>query len=182
MKAICLGSATCKDADLDAAAMLGMVPGPDCMVIATNHAGKDWPGHLDHWVSLHPDLFPKWMDERTRAGRPPAGQLWTVPGRGMNLALPLMRAPNWAGSSGLLAVTVGIIVGAMPMVLCGIPLDLDMGHYDSPLVKWRDAGNYRKGWETHRAEMACVRSMSGWTMERLGVPTKEWIDEGWRHQ
>lgn len=176
MNFLCVGSAACRDADLAAAAALGVVHGEGWTLVAVNHTARDWPGHVDHWATFHCDLFPRWIRERAEAGRPAIDRLWTADHRVVPPGLTLERAANWGGSSGLLAVSVALQLGAERVVCCGIPLDHEQGHYDNPQVKWREAGNYRRGFVAHQKDMGGrVRSMSGWTAELLGTPTAEWL-------
>lgn len=151
---------------------------PDA-IIATNHAGRDIDEPFDHWASFHAELFPLWTTDRIAAGRPMPAQLWTVERR---LCLPgfpyqVRTAANWAGSSGLLAVTVALSLGFDRVAVCGVPLDYDAGHYDNPLP-WRQGGLYRRGWVAHLAEMrGRVKTMGGWTAAQLGAASEEWFVE-----
>lgn len=176
-RVIALGSAESMEADLAAAAELGVVPGQrGWVLVACNQAGKLWPGAVDHWCSYHGELLPKWIMERGRAGLPPAGEMWTGERRAIPKGLEVRRAPNWGGSSGLLCVSVALHLGATRVVCCGIPLDVHQGHFTSPGKKWRDGGNYRHGWTNHLDRLkANVRSMSGWTRDLLGAPDREWL-------
>lgn len=175
-RAICLGSATCQAEDLRAAAAMGISQENGWLLVAVNHAARDWPGPVDHWATFHSELMPRWLSDREKAGRPAPGRLWTAEHRIQPVKVGMDRAPNWAGSSGLLAVTVALRLQCRRIVLCGIPLDHEQGHYDNPKVRWRDATNYRRGWTTHLDQMRdSVRSMSGWTKELLGAPTEEWL-------
>lgn len=170
--ALLLGGARCLHADMAGALEL-FTP---TLIIACNHAGRDHPGHVDHWVSIHVEQFPRWMKEREALGHAPAGQLWTGGHRSAIPGLDVNRAPNWGGSSGLVMVTAGLALECERMVLCGVPLDPEEAHYDDA-ERWRDAGNYRRGWTTHADEMNSVRSCSGWTRKLLGAPTREWLEE-----
>ncbi len=180
--AVILGGAACLWNDLAAARDLFT---PD-LVIATNNAGADYEGAVDHWCSFHAELLPRWIAEREAAGRPPAGCYWTVERRNAPASpLALQRVPNWGGSSGLVAVTVAVErLGCSHVVCCGVPLDMMAAHYHDP-KPWRDAGNYRKAWKTRQVQLTAVRSMSGWTRELLGAPNREWLHgrpgEGRRH-
>lgn len=173
LTAIGLGSAACLHEDMAAALELFT---PD-LVVACNDAGADHPGPLDHWVSFHCEFFPKWVARREAKGYPPAGQLWTVKRRHQPTqvqALDVQTIDNWGGSSGLLVAQVASLF-AQRVVLCGVPLDAKQGHYNDP-KPWRDAGNYRANLLSHLPDLGNVRSMSGWTRETLGAPTKEWFN------
>jgi hypothetical protein len=172
MRAVVLGGAPSVWDDLRRTLGMASVD----VVVATNHAGRDFEGSVDHWVSFHAELMPKWVGERRAAGLPDAGTLWTVE-RPLKLdGLEFRKAANWGGSSGLLAVTVALELGCTKIVLCGVPLDHRVGHYDNP-KPWGEGGSYRRGWLGHKDEMSGkVRSWSGWTGELLGVPTKEWLE------
>lgn len=150
---------------------------PD-LLIATNHAGRDSPEPPDHWVSFHVELLEAWVTQRASAGLPPAGAYWSVLRRlQASTTLDVRRTANWGGSSGLLAVTVALDLGCTHIVVAGCPLEMMAGHYDDP-KPWRDAGNYRRAWRARQTDMAAVRSMSGWTRELLGSPTRGWFHEG----
>ncbi len=148
------------------------------VIIGTNHAGRDFPGYLDHWVSYHVELLPMWIEARERAGLPPAGAYWSVQrSRPASTTLEVRRVKNHGGSSGLVAVDVALELGCDRVVVCGCPLEMAAAHYDNP-ASWRDANNYKKAWRTRQSQMGAVRSMSGFTREILGAPTKEWLNEG----
>lgn len=173
MRALVLGGALSLFDDEAEVRAMGFEPD---IIVATNHAGRDREGPVDHWCSFHVELFPLWLRQRREAGRPEPGQLWSCHARPAPEGLPRVRkAANWRGSSGLLAVTVALELGATHVVLCGVPLRKEGEHYDKPGL-WRDAGNYRKGWVEHAAEMnGRVRSMGGWTEELLGRPDPAWL-------
>jgi hypothetical protein len=169
--ALVLGGADSLHADVEAALRLFK---PD-LWIATNHAGRDHPGRVDHWCSFHVELLPKWTEERRAADRPDAGQLWTCTRREPPAGLQVRRTENWGGSSGLLAVTVALELGCSRVVLAGVPMTREAAHYDDA-KPWRDAGNYRRGWLSKVETMAGrVRSFGGWTAELLGRPDAAWI-------
>lgn len=174
--ALVLGGADTLHADLAAAqALLGETP---VTIVATNHAGRDHPGPVDHWCTFHVELLPTWIAARTAAGRPPAGQHWgvtrySIPPNDM----PVKRVENWGGSSGLVAVTVALEeLQLRHVLLCGVPMDMAAAHYDNP-APWRDAGNYRRAWIQRREQLAGLRSMSGWTRDMFGSPDAAWLQE-----
>src|SRR5690606_41187496 len=137
MRALVLGGALSLFEDEAEARAMGFEPD---IIVATNHAGRDREGLVDHWCSFHVELFPLWLKERRAAGRPDPGQLWSCHARPAPKGLPRVRkAANWRGSSGLLAVTVALELGATHVVCCGVPLRKEGEHYDKPGL-WRDAG------------------------------------------
>jgi hypothetical protein len=149
------------------------------LVIAVNHAGRDFPGHVDHFCSLHANLVPNWLEQRRLKGLPPPGAVWTANHKGQRLGrridLPFRTVDGIGGSSGLLAARVALEVADLA-VLCGIPMDAGGEHYDKPGA-WVEAERYRKVWRAHMGELrGRVKSMGGWTASELGWPTKEWIN------
>jgi hypothetical protein len=180
IRVLCLGSAACMAEDLAAAAELGIAPGVNGWVLcAVNHAGRQFDGPLPHWASMHANLFPMWTEQRRRAGRPDAGTLWGAKRRVVPHGFPLSIAPNWGGSSGLLAVSVALNgLGADRVILCGIPIDAHQGHFDDGKRVSPDMGNYKLAWQSaERFMRGKVKSMSGHTQRLLGgAPTREWLD------
>lgn len=178
LTAVILGGAACLKADLDAALALFT---PD-LIIATNNAGRDRDGPVDHWVSMHPEFFEKWIAARAAAGRPPAGRLWSAQRRRLPRwpDLDISRVENWGGSSGMLAITVAQEIEVTHAVLCGVPMTAAEAHYDDH-KPWTEAGSYRKVWMVRAPGLPFVRSMSGLTRELLGEPTREWLAEAIKH-
>lgn len=150
------------------------------LVIAINVAGRDYPGHIDHWVSFHPGHFKLWVPARQRAGFPDGYQLWTAIFRGKKLGVKHPFDFKYVvcngGSSGLLAVQVALEhLGVNRAVLCGIPMENTPRFDDSR--DWNEALKYQDAWKQYRPEMqGKVKSMSGWTRTVLGPPTKEWLE------
>lgn len=152
---------------------------PDAF-IATNHAGRDFDiDSVYHWVTLHTELMPGWIDERRASGRHELYQLWTsnvktIPPEHDGL---YNHVKSWDGSSGLLAVSVALHLGYERIILCGIPLDKKADHYDYP-GPWMDAPRYRRAWVKHLDDMkGKVKSFNGWTSLILGEPTEAWLNE-----
>jgi hypothetical protein len=183
--ALVLGSASCLQDDLDA---LDALAGPwSGIVVACNDAGWLYPGRLDHWASLHPERFPDWLPRREDA----IATLWTTP-ESMRDGDELRRhphevrdlAPWWhkhgnSGSSGMLAVQVALL-HADRAVLCGMPLDTRAhrpGVIGPPPGGFDMAHAFRETWEAQTPRMVDrVRSLSGWTKDLLGEPSKHWIE------
>lgn len=172
MIAAVLGGASGVWSDL---ASLKALRSPD-IVIACNDAGAAYPGRLDGWATLHAEKLAGWM-ERRKGGGYRAFSIkghWDHPSG----AVEIIRE-RWAGSSGLYGAQIALeAFGASGVVLCGVPLDADKGHYFEPGKPWPEAELYRAGF---RAALPVirdrVRSMSGYTRELLGAPTPEWLND-----
>lgn len=175
MIALVLGGADCVWRDLiEARRCVGDEP---WVIVATNNAGVQYPGEVAHWASFHVELFPKWIAERSALGYAAAACYWSVR---RNLRHPIPNVPEhrtvdpWGGSSGLIAAQVGMMV-ADKVILCGVPMDT-RPHFVRG-TEWREALTHQRAWERHRLELlGRVKSMSGWTAQLLGLPTKEWVD------
>lgn len=132
-------------------------------------------GRLDHWVTMHPELFPLWTEARRRAGHRPAGQLWHARHR-VDAKPGSLPIESWGGSSGLLCVALALHLGCDRVVLAGVPMDKMARHYDCA-QPWMEARQYHPAWERHLPRMRDkVRSMSGWTRELLGAPDRGWLN------
>jgi len=196
--ALVLGGADCLWDDIESFALLSGLkvlnngwpfpaPPPSFQIptiIATNAAGVYYPGHVDHWVTLHPewwlglpDSMPGWMDQRRIRGGNLDAVRWSDRGLPHWAQWNVDRiTPRWRGTSGLLAVKVA--VGFPRIVLCGIPME-DRGHFDEPAKGFAGATTFQTEWKQvmHHFD-GRVRSMSGWTREVHGAPTREWLLEG----
>lgn len=170
--AIILGGALSVWDDLDLASKLA----PAATVIGTNHAGRDHDGPLDHWVTMHPEILPRWIEARRAAARPDAGQLWSAAHRRGEVE-GLRHIKGVGGSSGLLAVMVAIEIGATHVMLCGVPMCQNGRHYDRERMKWQEAPQYLAAWRMQLPIITGkVKSFGGETERMLGRPTKEWLD------
>lgn len=176
--ALVIGGGACLWADVEAALGLGEFDG----VVACNDAGAAWPGRLDAWVSLHAEKFSMWAARRARNGYPPAAEAVGHDGRnngfpGVTRLTPF-RFPSQTktGSSGLFALKVALIdLGFDRAVLCGVPMTKEAAHFFDP-KPWRGAVSHSQGWVEALPDIKDrARSMSGWTADLLGRPTKEWL-------
>lgn len=148
-------------------------------VIAVNRAGCDYRGKLDHWVSFHADLFPLWIAQRSKNGYDLGMDFWTnAHGRKrspLEDTLGVRHVDCMGGSSGKVAVEVALHIGCTKVILAGIPMEPAHGHYDESGA-WDEALIHRRAWEKDYERLApFVRSMSGWTKDKFGVPTREWL-------
>lgn len=168
--AIVLGGASTLHEDKAAALELFA---PD-LIIACNHAMRDEPGRVDHAATMHPELYPGWLAARAKAGRPAPGKLWHARHRISNVGSEEIE--SWGGSSGLLCVAVALGLGCSRVVLAGVPMEKMLRHYDDKRP-WMEARQYWPSWERHMPKLlGRVRSMSGWTKDRLGFPDRAWLD------
>jgi hypothetical protein len=151
---------------------------PD-IVIATNDAGAHYEGTVHHWVTLHFEKLRDWQSERHDRGLPPALSTWVHEEARNPRGVPdnwTGRLPDKGGSSGLFAIDVGRHLGLERIVLCGVPMDSEEGHFFDH-KRWEFATRYRQAWTRHKEEIApFVRSMSGWTAGLFGRPDEVWLN------
>jgi len=158
---------------------LALIKNPPDTLIMTNDTGRDYFGRLPHWVTLHTEKMPQWIQERKEKGYPDADNFWTsnvktIPKEHRTL---YRRVPSWDGSSGLLGITVALHLGYEKIILCGIPLDKKACHYFDD-GEWMDAPRYRSAWTRNlRAMKGKVKSFTGWTSLILGAPDEVWLND-----
>lgn len=169
MIALVLGGAPSVWSDVaDAKALLN---GRRHITVACNDAGAKYDGHLDAFVSLHPEHLERWAKERT--GNQDYRRFRPVVFSGPAAEVVEER---WPGSSGLYALQVALMeMGAAAAILCGVPMDQQAGHFthDGP---WAATTSYRQDFIAALPHLgARTRSMGGWTGELFGRPTPTWI-------
>lgn len=167
-----LGGAACVFDDAEAALAIFE---PDA-VMACKDMIADWPHRLDYGVSLHPERNADYLRERARKGHPGTPQIWSHARNGAGGRAQVDReATDWRGASGLFGVRVGLHEGFDRIVLAGVPMTREAGHYKRG-KPWPHAKDYLSAWRNRADEIRpYVRSMGGWTAELLGRPTKEWL-------
>lgn len=179
MIALCLGGAPSVWSDLEAAEAL--LAGRPRLIVACNFAGIHYTGHLDAWVTLHPNMFWKWARERERAGRNTDYRAFAYTGHPTGPQEIVKE--RWKGSSGLYMAQIALShLGATGAVLCGVPQDPEAGHYVTP-GPWPGPGmhgdRYRSGFRAAATAIGHqVRSMGGWTAELFGHASDgDWLTE-----
>lgn len=148
------------------------------LVVAANLAGIRWPGKLDAHCTQHTEHLARWKAERAAAKRPAATRYFVPAGLHV-LPWAEKAADRWNGSSGLYAAQVALFeLGATAVILCGIPMDAEAGHFDRPAgVSWEGTADYRLGFEAALRECGGrIRSSGGWTSRLFGKPTAEWVN------
>lgn len=171
--ALVLGGAKCVHEDIAAALALFT---PD-VIVAVKDIGITYPKY-DYWATLHPERLPKELGQRRASGLVDPVCIYTYAVRGVgNLGVPIKTLKITGGSSGMLGTEVALLHAAR-VVLTGTPLDPKQVHYRRPRKDgWKAAVHYRKVWTDDYPRLKDrVRSMSGWTKELLGAPTKEWLE------
>lgn len=185
--AVVLGSAECWLDDYYA--LKPLLPDGHA-IFAVKYAGVLWPGRLDGWASLHLEKFVPLIRQRETNGYPTAKRLyvhreqmpkergkWEMPDATIQPDFQWPGEDN-SGSSSLYTVKCAQIEGHDRIVLCGCPMDKDVGHIE-PNAKPRFARNadqFEAGWKAAYPLIKFnVRSMSGKTSAMLGLPTIEWL-------
>jgi hypothetical protein len=141
------------------------------VVIAGNDMIGTFPGYIDHAVSLHPDKFKLWLEERMTAGFEPARRIWSHrPFAGIT-----DWTRDWQGSTGLICIKIARELGYTHVVLCGVHMTVEGNHFIRQ-KPWIAAHGFRRGWTGRIRELKpYVRSFGGWTREQFGEPTVEWL-------
>jgi len=177
-RAVVLGTAPSMWDDLAAADEL--MTGMEWEVIAVNEAGILYEKPFALWFSIHGFKLVKWVRKRGELGLDMNFKAYG------NFADPeksedviRWNHPNGGGSSGLFAVLGALELGYDQLILCGVTMDGKKKH-DPTAGQLIDAtcpyDSYRPGWYKVQAQIKDkVRSMSGWTAEFLGKPTREWL-------
>lgn len=172
MIALCLGGAPSVWSEFESAKAL--IGDRAHVVVAANHAGVEFPGHLDAWASLHPERMDGWREQRRAKGLNDDFRALVYPRR----HLPRWMEPwpyRWKGSSGLFMAQAALeALGCRGAILCGVPMDAEAGHITGAAT-WPFTEKYRPAFLEAKAEGAPIRSMGGWTAEVLGRPDADWI-------
>jgi len=180
--ALIVGGARCVWRDLDAALSLGSFDA----VVCINDVGTVYEDRIDHWCTLHPEKFHNWQSLREKNGYNTDYVAWSYePNSPLETREIKPRIDKWtdyrypgmdgSGSSGLFAVKIAQEQGFNRIVLAGIPMKADEGHYFDHQV-WSELDQFLVAWELSlRYIRDTVRSMSGWTQKLLGSPTPQWL-------
>lgn len=141
-------------------------------LIAGNDQIACYPDAIDHAATLHPEkLHTVWLAQRTANGYAPPGHVWTHrPFPGTNSWIL-----DWSGSTGLFCAKIARRLGFVHVMLCGVPMTVSGDHFIRK-EPWKAADGFRRGWNQRLPMLTpYVRSFAGWTREKLGEPTMEWL-------
>lgn len=151
-------------------------------------AGVHWQGGRFNWVGLHPEFCDDYEAQRASNGyhsdyeivAPLATEVGThgAKGRVSRRVSYLFKACTKSPSSGAYAAKVAIEDGHDKVVLAGVPMVAEAGHFTRQ-ADWKQCNTFLKGFEEYAPHFGGrVRSLSGWTQKLLGAPTVEWLAEG----
>jgi hypothetical protein len=142
------------------------------MTFVCNDMIAVFPRPIDHAVTPHPDKMLIWVQKRLQAGLPSIGRTWAH--RGYSGFTD--HTKDWGGSSGLLCTKIAREQGFTHIILCGVPMTVENGHFKRQM-RWTAAHGFRRGWSRYIPGLKpFVRSMSGWTQQNFGAPDQAWLD------
>ncbi len=170
----------------DAAEIVRLSGSPDYMLIGSNSPAERQIAVINHHVS-HENDFPATRGIRESLGLNTDYESWSNrPHAGVDHCLEELTGPtcayecnprfgsfdprnhhHYSGSSAMLGLKVGLRLGYRKIVLAGVTIN--EGHYANFQVGWR--------WVADLLKCCPVRSISGFTAELLGSPTKEWVND-----
>ena len=148
-------------------------------------AGVHWPAKFKVWATLHPEFMDKYESERKALGLPNGYEIVAplpseVGMHGKKGNIKRRVSYRWPGmnssaSSGIYAVKVAIEDGYSRIVLAGIPMTKESGHFTRG-KEWNQRDCFLPGLLKSVPFMKdLVKSMGGYTKELLGAPTAEWL-------
>lgn len=149
-------------------------------------AGVHYKGGRFVWVGLHPEWMEDYKKQRAALGlhmmfetvAPPDKELGSA-GRGKQID---RRVPycypgmNSSASSGGYAAKIALEDGHDRVVLAGVPMMADKGHFTRKKA-WGQVSAFTKGFQESIPHWnGRVRSMSGWSAKLLGEPDPAWLN------
>lgn len=151
---------------------LKLTKGHSTTVFAINDMISELLGFsADYGVTMHPEKLPAWQRIRANTGWLPLPIIAHKRARGVVATLPAC-----SGSSGLFAVHAARAGGATRIVLCGVGMDGQDGHFRRH-KPWAAAGVYWPAWEREAdALRPYVRSFGGRTADLFGRPSRAWLN------
>ena len=177
--AVIVGGADCVLAEYVEAERLCAEAGVDFTTLVINDMIAEFQDHVDHAVTLHPDArLNQWLDERQKNCLPAPANVWAHRKADIGVNMVTRVCPEWGkGSSGLLAVKIALQeLGCDRIILCGVPMTMEGGHFKRKQPWKAVTNNFRAEWQARQSELApYVRSWSGWTAELFGVPTLDFV-------
>jgi hypothetical protein len=165
-------------------------------IYCVKQMGIHYPHAFNVWVTLHPEVMDEYETQRHQKGFPNGYQIVAPPPNELGMhgakgnitrraSYVLADDLSASAGSGLYGAKVALEDGFDKVVLAGIPMTADSGHF-LPKSRnvygqvrgdiWRDVNSFLVGMEIALPRMqGKVKSMSGYTMKVLGAPSAEWI-------
>ncbi len=198
MIALVVGCAACVWDDVKAAQSLCTFDAVYCVKLA----GVHWPTQFNVWVGLHPEYMDDYEAQRAALGLPNGYEIvahaeslsegmhgkkgnigrrvsyrWCCHGGDQNStrckACP--KKLTSSASSGIFAAKVALEDGHDRVILAGIPMDREAGHFTRG-KEWAQRDSFTLGFEIAVPHLLDrVKSMSGYTRKILGAPSAEWL-------
>ena len=180
MKALVVGCAECVWRDVEIAKSLGQFDKIYCVKLAAVH----WPDKFDVFVTLHPEWIAEYKKKRLALGyqmefetvAPLEGEVGRhakhESDRRVSYRFPGMNA---SASSGIYAAKVALEDGCDRIVLAGVPMQAEQGHFTRG-KEWDQCDAFLRGLKDSVPYLKNnVRSVSGLTKELFGEPSPTWI-------
>lgn len=145
-------------------------------IMCVNDVGMHLHDRVRHWVTLHPEYMPGWMQFRRghlygSGDTPMTHSQKDKPG--VDVVWPIS---NVGGTSGLFACFIALLLGYNEIVLAGIPMTGSGHYFDPPWYgsQFQDRAN-EIVWKEARDRIfeGRVTSLSGLTKQWLGAPKLE---------
>lgn len=142
----------------------------------TIFAGNDMielcPEEITHAITLHPDKLQKWLPRRKAKGLAAPQRVWAHRNYNSNIT---DWTRDWAGSTGLFCIKIARELGYTHIVACGVHMKAESKHFVRG-VEWEAVTGFMRSWFLHTQELKpYLRTFGGWTLERFGAPTVEWL-------
>jgi hypothetical protein len=146
--------------------------GKKVSIFAGNDMIEHFPGDIDHALTLHPEKLSIWLPRRKANGFNDPPKVWAH----RNYEGTVTHwTRDWSGSTGLLCVKVARENGFVHIITCGVHMLAESNHFVRK-QEWSHAHGFRRGWLAHARQLEpYLRSMGGWTEERFGRPTEDWL-------
>jgi hypothetical protein len=176
MNLIVFGIAPCLEEDLKNLSEITNIENWDFLAVGLDAATR-LTNRIQHVATYHPKELVQFRERRKQA-RLNLNYLThshtVLKNQEIDHVWPLVARSPFSGSSAFLGCQAGVGLGYEKIVLCGCPLQGKKLDSKSEIIY----DKFQKGWEKFAKEMFgdSVRSMSGWTRDFLGFPTKEWLD------
>ena len=148
---------------------------------AVNDIGVHYPERIHHWLSLERRIS-EWYEQRNNNHHPMDVLVHVYyhdrlldHKRHINYFWKMEKSPIMSGVFGPIALKA---LGYKRIILAGIPSDKQPRFFDPPDKDYHPWKCSQGSWLNHKDYFDdTLRSMSGFTKEVFGEPTKEWLGD-----